>query len=859
MTHRVLFVSPLIACGLLAATLHGQEAVVTLVGVVLPSDARPGEPVSGSMVKDPKRFAGIPGLQVVEMQVPLKRGDDGEASFEGVVVDLGDGRHQRAQDGLTVKIAEGASRIPIIVRIAERPQFVVERDITIKPEKAIQKQVTTGTPRDYKTSPVCLDGGVQVIHGPLSGDSNVTTIEVSGHRAQIVAETPRAVYWQLPTSTLTGTQWVVLYDGARTAAFRAAVARLDMSADRAHLLTGESTPFHAVVRGPEGLPESAWRAGVVPDLLDSSKIGAIAPGFRLPKPGEAGVFLLTIENASPGVIKIQGTTNEIIVRELRRTEFAGIPYVYTGLIVSQVSGNFAVNGTLTPFFEEVGAETATIQVRQAEARQAGMRGDWSKACALHREAVALARQETNKEALADASLKYARVCELSAAQDATGTASLDKAANTYREVTAIGTAPQKLLAQNNLGILLLRQGKAKEALQVLQEMSYLKVASSEGYVYAYNTARALEQTGDPTAAFKLYAEALQTQPAFEPAIDGAFRVLWKSAPQGLSDATYLAQQLIDRGEAERVTPRLRESLKVWGADPQLQRLLAQLVRCYAELSLDPAAFDKTEWPAMVPLIEGPSGRAVREIRLAFAGPLEAAFYDRYELGPVRAWREEPWKAQPYSLLLRRLGDGYRRHGRFDDALARYALAWSLNPEDVEAALYAADLLQEEPKILDPENRLLNQFIEKLFESKAKAYLGNDWLNILRLHTVLGTIYVRQEKWGTPNSPRGALFQFEHALRAEKEYRAKNPKFPESPGLHAQLANVYLHLNRRGDAGEQYLAATEVYMKEGHGKEAREMLDRVRPIGSDLSPALLQMFSALETQVQVLCTGARCIT
>ena len=493
-------------------------------------------------------------------------------------------------------------------------------------------------------------------------------------------------------------------------------------------------------------------------------------------------------------------------------------------------------------------DAATIQLRQAEARQAETRGDWSKAYALHQQAIELARQENNMEALADASLKYARVYELSAAHAATGTASLDEAAKAYREVIAIGTPAQRLLAQNNLGALLLRQGKTKEAIEVLQTMSYLAVATSERYVYTYNTARAFEQAGDPASAFKLYAEALFIQPGFEPAIEGAFRVAWKSGPQGRAAAADLARRLIDRGQAERVAPRLHESLKVWAADPQLQQLLAPLVRCYAQLWLDPAAFDKTEWPAMVPLVVGPSGLAVREIRLAFVGPLKPTFYDPYEPGPIRAWREEPW-VEPYSLLLRRLGDTYRRRGQFNDALARYALAWSLNRADLEAALYAADLLLEEAQIVDPDRRLLNQFIEKLFESKARAYLSEDWLNILRLHTVLGTIYTRQERWGTPDNPRGALFQFEHALLAEKKSRAKNPKFPESPGLHTQLANVYVHLNRPGDAGQQYLAAAEVYVKEGRGKEAREMLDRVRSIHNDLSPADLQRYYVLQDRVQ----------
>jgi hypothetical protein len=126
-----------------------------------------------------------------------------------------------------------------------------------------------------------------------------------------------------------------------------------------------------------------------------------------------------------------------------------------------------------------------------------------------------------------------------------------------------------------------------------------------------------------------------------------------------------------------------------------------------------------------------------------------------------------------------------------DALSRYALAWSVNRGDVSAALYAADVLMEHGSDEDPHGLLLNRFIEKLFTSKGEAYKSEDWLNILRLHTVLGTIYSRQKQWGTAGDPRSARFQFEHALQAEQRYRSQHPEFPRSPGLYAQLGEVYM--------------------------------------------------------------------
>ncbi len=494
-------------------------------------------------------------------------------------------------------------------------------------------------------------------------------------------------------------------------------------------------------------------------------------------------------------------------------------------------------------------QSAVVRAKQDEARKAETLGDWNKAAELHGQAVELARQTGDKQTLADASLKYARTSEWNAGKDPAGaTKQLDEAAKSYRLVIEAGTPPQKRVAQNNLATLLLRQKKPQEALELLRTMSYGDVPASERYVYLYNTARAAEQAGDTASALKLYSEALGSQPGFDPAIEGIFRVAWRSGPQGRSAVVSMGQRLLDGRQPANLLPRLHESLKVWAVDPQLQELLALLVHCYANLAMEPDAFETAEWPLLRGLTSGPSGTAVKEIRLAFLGPLTPQFYDPFDPGPVHAWRGTPWKEESYSALLSRLGDYYRNRGSFGDALARYALAWSVNRGEASAALFAADVLLEHGSDVDPDGMLLNQFIEKLFMSKGEAYKGDDWLNILRLHTILGTIYNRQKKWGTPGDPRGARFQFEHALQAEQKYRSQHPEFPRSPGLYVQLGEVYIASNLQKDAGQQFLAAADVYIQEGHSEEAREALDRVRPILQNLSPTDQHRFTELEHSV-----------
>jgi hypothetical protein len=54
----------------LSAIANAQKAPMVDVGVVLPQDVITGETVSGSIVVSPNDYAGIPGLHVVNGQIP---------------------------------------------------------------------------------------------------------------------------------------------------------------------------------------------------------------------------------------------------------------------------------------------------------------------------------------------------------------------------------------------------------------------------------------------------------------------------------------------------------------------------------------------------------------------------------------------------------------------------------------------------------------------------------------------------------------------------------------------------------------------------------------------------------------------
>lgn len=330
----------------------------TRVGVVLPGDSRPGEEVSGSVVTDPERYAGIPALRVIEFELPLRQDARGVASLEGIAIETGDRRLQHAGGRVLVKIDENATRIPIMIRRGNELTPMAERSVLVTraPVRAPRDRDRPAVPQDYETPPVHVAGNLQVIRGPLDGRSADTEIVVDDVPAQVIAETPRAVYWRLPPDTEPGLHRVTLVEDAVTTSFLIAVLKLVMGADRLELLKGESTPFRAVISGLEDLPDSVWRGGTPSDLVDVGGLRRLAPDVRFPSQENPGVILLRIENASRDSVSMAPAKKEAAVVVLGAGDFIEGRYTFTGTITSKRGGPFSINGLVVPLLAPIRGE-----------------------------------------------------------------------------------------------------------------------------------------------------------------------------------------------------------------------------------------------------------------------------------------------------------------------------------------------------------------------------------------------------------------------------------------------------------------------------------------------------------------------
>jgi hypothetical protein len=314
------------------------------VGVVIPSDARPGETVSGSVTTDPRAYDKVPALRVVSALLSLPRNDAGEPRLERVGVDIGNGA-QPADGPVTVRVPENATRLT--VRLVPPPDSAAaetRHEVSLSRDGA-PRIASSGRPLEYQTPAVCSRGSVQAIWGPLGGDAAQTRVEVDGVPAWIVAETPRAVYWLLPDRVAAGPHRVVLREGGRSVGFEVLVMALEMAADRLDLLRGQSTRYHVRLRLGNVVPSTAWRSGLVPaDLTDLVALKKEAPGLRLPRSGEPGKILFVLTNASPETIAVPDMPGNRRSFELGQEDFHDGVFAHDGDIRSVASGGFVIHG-----------------------------------------------------------------------------------------------------------------------------------------------------------------------------------------------------------------------------------------------------------------------------------------------------------------------------------------------------------------------------------------------------------------------------------------------------------------------------------------------------------------------------------
>jgi len=509
----------------------------------------------------------------------------------------------------------------------------------------------------------------------------------------------------------------------------------------------------------------------------------------------------------------------------------------------QIDGQVAKPVPTTPIKAAVAVPGATVVDSSVHI---WIQGDYAATMRGYDQQRQAAAQRGDKHAEAAALIGKAKVIETSSLTGKDQQNRYVQAIDVLDEASKVGDPTQRALAQNNRAALLMRIGKQSDALAIYRNIDWSGLDPSQQSICRYNFGRALEEQGDLASAYMQYSAALELNPEFGRAVDAAFRSLRASKSPEIDATVSLADRLVAGKHTEELANNLYQAIQAWAQIPSSTNLLAPLLRYYVAATVDQSAFQKSGTPVLEQASNvNPSWKsATEDLNTAYLATLKlpAEAYQANARFPFFSATKE--RSVASSALLKMIGDLRARAGDNAQALSRYFYAWGLNRENTESLVYLTALLREYPD-LDPRHAFLNRLIENLFSMKGEAYRSSDYLNVLRLHTLLGTVYEDLGKWGPESCagdngpwdrahcPRNALFQWEHALAAAEQVRKQNPNFPPSPALYFHLGQTYSHVGRQEDAATNFLTSAEGYLQLGEAGQAASAMKQFDLLPSSL--------------------------
>lgn len=432
----------------------------------------------------------------------------------------------------------------------------------------------------------------------------------------------------------------------------------------------------------------------------------------------------------------------------------------------------------------------------------------------------------------------------------------------WQEVIPRTTGAERLRAVNDCGVLLLEAGWHDEALAMwidLEPATALALEEADGVSAArflVNAGVALEGADRGDAALERFLAALVRDSSSREARAGIERRA-AELPPARAVRTWIAtaSRLVEGRQLESAATVLERAVALAaepGVDAAARLLLPELVRYLGAAPVEPEAIRERWRPGLERLARATGDAETRSL----AEDLLAALRDPRQVAADGggAWASK--HPDLFSRLLLRLARGLDQSDP-KAAAVLYDLAWRMEPENFDAAIYLVNLLGDQADAIDPGGRHLAQLVEELFEGKSQAYRAGDLEEIARFHSILGTIYERQGRWGSPDEVQSAVFQWRGALAAQE--RLAQQRTPPtaaqpalSPVLHSHLAHAYEQADAArwgGESLQHYLLAAEGYLKREQPEAADVMVDRARRARPALSPVEMKRLQVLDTRVE----------
>jgi tetratricopeptide (TPR) repeat protein len=461
-------------------------------------------------------------------------------------------------------------------------------------------------------------------------------------------------------------------------------------------------------------------------------------------------------------------------------------------------------------------------------------------------------------------------------QNATNASNLEQSLKIFEQVARESNSPrEKALAEVNKGAALMRLNRPQAAANVLEECDWNQFDWPQWPVLYYNSARALEESGQTDKALQRYAKSLVYEPTFDQAAQRLEALAAKLAGPDGEKIYETGRHLVELGVPRNAINFALQSLKSPAGKKALENsALRVLLLAWSRTYVNPEVFDSDLELASEVLSSPRFAPLVKDVRAATREPLRVENIrvrkpGSNEILPPFEWAstsDSPVRdafasflaatARPY--MAKTPGDrseGKINNQRLTQAFARIYGAWTLSPNDLELARQVAWLTHDFGEQVDPNGFAREQLTDMVFVTKGILYrvpvkTAADWQNLLELHTFLGLLFEADKKWGDEYNVQSAIGQWNLAIRAEEEVRRlKQDDSYFAPGLREHLGNCYATIDRKPQTFDLYVEAGQGFLKLGDVLQSKRMADAARDLGitpgSDAKKRLEDLVAAIQ--------------
>lgn len=282
------------------STLSGE-----VVDVKVPNNIRPGDNITGSI---------------------STRGQS--AKLEGAVIDVQDHKSNVKDRLFSFIVPAGLATIPFMIR-NDKGETIGMTQIPVNTPNVPQPGNNISVPANQIEIPAahspgnfapmnyCQPGQPLTINGFFDGNASNTSVSINNVPCEIIAESPRGSFVQVPDNLHAGQATINISEGNATASMHIQVVTTNLSANKTVVQRGTNAKVTATVSGLENL-----------DLNNNN-------------------FKLEMTNNSPAVVQFRGANSTTITKDINSGNVKNGIFTFTTDITGVSTGSYSIGSNVS--------------------------------------------------------------------------------------------------------------------------------------------------------------------------------------------------------------------------------------------------------------------------------------------------------------------------------------------------------------------------------------------------------------------------------------------------------------------------------------------------------------------------------